>query len=186
MAAAQGHGDDRRRGEGRDRLPRSGGARHRPGEQAPCLRIAGPGARHGRGERETRFQVRPAKLRRRCTDPARSRAQVHPNPDQQSHEAHRAQGVRVGDRGSGAHCRAHERGKLVVPGDEAHQDGPPAQHLMPEYTGSADGTGRRIAVVVARFNATITQKLLDGALDALTRHGVAFDDIDTLANTTNG
>lgn len=51
---------------------------------------------------------------------------------------------------------------------------------MPEYTGSAAGTGRRIAVVVARFNETITQKLLDGALDALTRHGVAFDDIDVL------
>ena len=51
---------------------------------------------------------------------------------------------------------------------------------MPEYSGSPDGTGRRVAVVVARFNATITQPLLDGALDALTRHGVAFDDIDTL------
>lgn len=51
---------------------------------------------------------------------------------------------------------------------------------MPEYAGSAQGEGRRIAVVVARFNETITQKLLEGALDALTRHGVAFDDIDTL------
>lgn len=51
---------------------------------------------------------------------------------------------------------------------------------MPEYHGSAEGTGRRVAVVVARFNDTITQKLLEGALDALTRHGVAFGDIDTL------
>jgi 6,7-dimethyl-8-ribityllumazine synthase len=51
---------------------------------------------------------------------------------------------------------------------------------MPEYAGTAQGEGRRIAVVVARFNETITQKLLEGALDALTRHGVAFDDIDTL------
>lgn len=51
---------------------------------------------------------------------------------------------------------------------------------MPEYIGTPAGTGRRIAIVVARFNETITQKLLDGALDALTRHGVAFDDIDTL------
>ncbi|MEP7380066.1 MAG: 6,7-dimethyl-8-ribityllumazine synthase [Gemmatimonadota bacterium] len=51
---------------------------------------------------------------------------------------------------------------------------------MPEYSGSAAGAGRRIAIVVARFNETITQKLLDGALDALTRHGAAFDDIDTL------
>lgn len=51
---------------------------------------------------------------------------------------------------------------------------------MPEYSGSPEGTGRRVAVVVARFNEAITQKLLDGALDALTRHGVAYDDIDVL------
>ena len=35
-------------------------------------------------------------------------------------------------------------------------------------------------MVVARFNEMITQKLLDGALDALVRHGVAFDDVDVL------
>jgi len=33
-------------------------------------------------------------------------------------------------------------------------------------------------VLVSRFNETITQRLLDGALDALVRHGVAFDDVD--------
>jgi len=32
--------------------------------------------------------------------------------------------------------------------------------------------------LVSRFNETITQRLLDGALDALVRHGVAFDDVD--------
>ena len=32
--------------------------------------------------------------------------------------------------------------------------------------------------MVSRFNETITQRLLDGALDALVRHGVAFDDVD--------
>jgi len=51
---------------------------------------------------------------------------------------------------------------------------------MPEYTGTAEGKGRRVVIVVARFNEGITQKLLEGALDALTRHGVAFDDIDVL------
>lgn len=35
-----------------------------------------------------------------------------------------------------------------------------------------------MAVVVARFNQTVTQRLLDGALEGLVRHGVAFDDID--------
>jgi 6,7-dimethyl-8-ribityllumazine synthase len=32
--------------------------------------------------------------------------------------------------------------------------------------------------VVSRFNETITQRLLEGALDALVRHGVTFDDVD--------
>ena len=33
-------------------------------------------------------------------------------------------------------------------------------------------------MLVSRFNETITQRLLEGALDALVRHGVAFDDVD--------
>ena len=32
--------------------------------------------------------------------------------------------------------------------------------------------------MVSRFNETITQRLLEGALDAFVRHGVAFDDVD--------
>lgn len=51
---------------------------------------------------------------------------------------------------------------------------------MPEFTGTPAGHGRRIAVVAGRFNETITQKLVDGALDALTRHGVAYEDIDVV------
>lgn len=51
---------------------------------------------------------------------------------------------------------------------------------MPEFTGTPDGHGRRFAVVVSRFNETITQKLLDGAVDCLTRHGAAFDDVDVV------
>ena len=51
---------------------------------------------------------------------------------------------------------------------------------MPEFSGAPRGQGRRCAVVVSRFNDTITQRLLDGALDALVRHGVAFDDVDVL------
>jgi len=49
---------------------------------------------------------------------------------------------------------------------------------MAEFTGAPEGRGRRVAVVVARFNQSITQRLLDGALDGLVRHGVAFEDID--------
>ncbi len=49
---------------------------------------------------------------------------------------------------------------------------------MPEFSGSPLGAGRRVAIVVSRFNEGITQRLVDGATDALTRHGVAFADID--------
>ena len=51
---------------------------------------------------------------------------------------------------------------------------------MAEFTGTPTGAGRRIAVLASRFNDTVTQPLVDGALDALTRHGVAFDDIDVV------
>ncbi|MBI3769460.1 MAG: 6,7-dimethyl-8-ribityllumazine synthase [Deltaproteobacteria bacterium] len=46
-----------------------------------------------------------------------------------------------------------------------------------ELTGSLDGTGMRVGVVVARFNRTVTEALLAGALEALTHHGVATEDI---------
>ena len=49
---------------------------------------------------------------------------------------------------------------------------------MPEFSGVPRGQGRRCAVIVSRFNESITQRLLEGALDALVRHGVAFDDVD--------
>ena len=48
---------------------------------------------------------------------------------------------------------------------------------MRELTGDFDGKGLSIGIVVSRFNDFMTQKLLDGALDALSRHGVAEDDI---------
>ncbi|HSC33109.1 MAG TPA: 6,7-dimethyl-8-ribityllumazine synthase, partial [Gemmatimonadaceae bacterium] len=51
---------------------------------------------------------------------------------------------------------------------------------MPEFAGTPVGQGRRIAVVVSRFNEAITQCLVDGAMDALTRHGVAYEDIDVV------
>jgi 6,7-dimethyl-8-ribityllumazine synthase len=51
---------------------------------------------------------------------------------------------------------------------------------MPEFTGSPDGEGRRFAVLVSRFNEHITQKLADGAMDALVRHGCAIGDVDVV------
>ena len=51
---------------------------------------------------------------------------------------------------------------------------------MAEHTGTPTGKGRRFAVIASRFNEPITSKLLDGALDALKRHGAAPDDIDVV------
>jgi 6,7-dimethyl-8-ribityllumazine synthase len=51
---------------------------------------------------------------------------------------------------------------------------------MAEITGNPVGSGRRVAVVASRFNETVTRALVNGALDALVRHGVAFDDIDVI------
>jgi len=44
--------------------------------------------------------------------------------------------------------------------------------------GSYDGRGLRVAVVVSRFNSTITDRLLEGAIDCLVRHGVSESDIE--------
>lgn len=49
---------------------------------------------------------------------------------------------------------------------------------MKIYQGKLTGKGLKVGVVVARFNEFITQKLLSGCQDALTRHGVAEDDIE--------
>ena len=40
-----------------------------------------------------------------------------------------------------------------------------------------NGSGLRVAIVVARFNQFVTGRLLEGALDTLTRNGVADSDI---------
>jgi 6,7-dimethyl-8-ribityllumazine synthase len=51
---------------------------------------------------------------------------------------------------------------------------------MAELSGSPRGAGRRVAVVASRFNESITRALVEGALDALVRHGAVFEDIDVL------
>ncbi len=40
-----------------------------------------------------------------------------------------------------------------------------------------DATGLRVGIVVSRFNGFIAERLLEGALDALIRHGAADGDI---------
>lgn len=44
--------------------------------------------------------------------------------------------------------------------------------------GNLQGQGRKIGIIVARFNSFICEKLLEGALDSLVRSGVAEEDIE--------
>jgi 6,7-dimethyl-8-ribityllumazine synthase len=46
------------------------------------------------------------------------------------------------------------------------------------FEGSLIGEGLKIGMVVSRFNEFITRKLLEGAQDALVRHGVTQENID--------
>lgn len=49
----------------------------------------------------------------------------------------------------------------------------------PDVTGaSVDGTGRRVGIVCARWNRTVTDRLLRGATDTLRTCGLHDDDID--------
>jgi len=49
--------------------------------------------------------------------------------------------------------------------------------MVTEVSGSFDGGGMRIGVVVARFNGVISDRLEAAALDCLRRHGVADADV---------
>lgn len=46
--------------------------------------------------------------------------------------------------------------------------------------GDLSGRGLKFGIVAARFNDFITARLLDGAVDALERHGVAESDIEVV------
>lgn len=49
---------------------------------------------------------------------------------------------------------------------------------MRTVEGNLLGKGLKFAIVISRFNDFITAKLLEGAKDALTRHGTSAQDID--------
>lgn len=49
---------------------------------------------------------------------------------------------------------------------------------MPQtISAKLDASGRRFALVAARFNDFVTGRLVEGAVDALVRHGASADDI---------
>ena len=51
---------------------------------------------------------------------------------------------------------------------------------MKTYNGKLIGNGLKIGIVISRFNEFISSKLLDGAIDCLSRHDVAEGDIEVI------
>ncbi len=49
---------------------------------------------------------------------------------------------------------------------------------MKLFQGDLNGKGLKVAIIVSRFNSFITERLLEGAIDGLVRHGVKEDDIE--------
>jgi 6,7-dimethyl-8-ribityllumazine synthase len=49
---------------------------------------------------------------------------------------------------------------------------------MTVYEGDLIGSGLKVGIVVSRFNELLSSRLLGGAQDALTRHGVLPEDVD--------
>ncbi|MGI9018836.1 MAG: 6,7-dimethyl-8-ribityllumazine synthase [Euzebya sp.] len=49
---------------------------------------------------------------------------------------------------------------------------------MRVHEGSLDGASLTVAIIASRFNDTIVQRLVEGAVSCLTKHGVPADAID--------
>jgi 6,7-dimethyl-8-ribityllumazine synthase len=54
------------------------------------------------------------------------------------------------------------------------------EDFMNIIEGELQASGLRFGIIVSRFNDFITSKLLDGALDALLRHGALEEDINII------
>lgn len=48
------------------------------------------------------------------------------------------------------------------------------------YEGQLDASGARYGIVVSRFNSLITERLLEGALDCLKRHGASEASLEVM------
>src|SRR5262249_12000135 len=81
-----------------------------------------------------------------------------------------------GDPAAGAGGRVEREGVMSRPETKASSYG--TEHDGPVHEGGLSGNGRRVAIVAARFNDFIVEKLIDGARAALRRAGAAHDDIE--------
>ena len=48
------------------------------------------------------------------------------------------------------------------------------------FEGDFDGEGLKFGIIVSRFNSTITERLLEGALDCLKRHRVGIENVEII------
>ena len=128
-AAARGRARAHRGGgPRRAALPRPGGTRHRPAEQAARLPAPGGGPRHGRRQHEARPARRPARLRHRRADPRGPRAHLDPAAHEQPEEDRRPRGLRPHGHRPGADRAPARRAQ---PGLPARQEGAPRPHAPP-------------------------------------------------------
>lgn len=51
------------------------------------------------------------------------------------------------------------------------------KEIKMEYSGDLNAAGQKIAIVVSRFNEFFSEKLLDGAVDCIKRHGGSEDNV---------
>ena len=100
---------------------------------------------------------------------------------QQPGQARGSGGPRALDRRAGAAADHADRAQRLVPPDEGREARPPPRRppgvRVREFRGVPDGAGRSVAIVAARFNLSITERLVAGARDALERHGVRDVDL---------
>lgn len=52
---------------------------------------------------------------------------------------------------------------------------------MTPKSGESAGTGRRVCLVVSRFNQLVTERLAEGARTALLAHGIHLENIETVS-----
>ena len=109
-------------------------------------------------------------------DSPEAEADGQPAPPEEQLEAEEAEQRRDGDTPAPDDeppAEEDELPRLRAPGHA------PGQLSVPDgygtLTGSSDGAGRPVAVVVSRFNGEVTNKLLESALDELELAGVARD-----------
>lgn len=52
--------------------------------------------------------------------------------------------------------------------------------MMKEFAGKLSAEGIKFGIIVSRFNEFFSEKLMEGAVDALKRHGASDDSIDII------